>query len=362
MALNGLDISAFQGGIDLSAVPADFVIIKATQGNNYVNPSCNDQWDSANGKLRGLYHYADGGDAIEEADYFLDNIAGYIGQAVLFLDWEDDAVSCGVDWAKTWLDHVRERTGIAPLIYMSNSVVNGYDWSPVSCDYGLWNAGYYAGYDRMGYQDDPPLIGGTGTWDVAALYQYTSVGDLDGWNGNLDLDIFYGDSDTWNAYIGNTPQSISPQDAGDVVNDSGFYYRAHVSDYGWLDSVRDGQTAGTTGKALQLEAIKITPPDGLTLEVKAHIQDIGWKTWSGIRKGDSSGEGSSNSDPIIGTVGQSLMAEAIEVTPTENNTGKKLHYRVHLAGVGWTDWIDQGYTAGTVGINKAIEAIQFVLD
>lgn len=154
----------------------------------------------------------------------------------------------------------------------------------------------------------------------------------------------------------------NPQNAGNPVNDSGFAYRAHVADYGWLDSVRDGQTAGTTGKGKRLEAIKITPPEGLELSVKFHIQGKGWQTWSGIKKGTSSGEGSSTNDPIIGTVGESLRAEALEVNVISNTTGKNLKYRVHVADYGWTDWVNHEYTAGTVGISKAIEAVQFVLE
>lgn len=154
----------------------------------------------------------------------------------------------------------------------------------------------------------------------------------------------------------------NPQDAGNPVNNSGFAYRAHVADYGWLDAVRDGQTAGTTGKSKQLEAIKIAPPEGLELSVKFHIQDKGWQTWSDIKKGASSGEGSSANDPIIGTTGKSLRAEALEVNVTSNTTGKNLKYRVHVADHGWTDWVNHEYTAGTVGISKAIEAVQFVLE
>ena len=34
--MNGIDISSWQEGINLSAVPADFVIIKATEGTRFV--------------------------------------------------------------------------------------------------------------------------------------------------------------------------------------------------------------------------------------------------------------------------------------------------------------------------------------
>ncbi len=153
-----------------------------------------------------------------------------------------------------------------------------------------------------------------------------------------------------------------PQVPGDAVNDNGITYRAHVADYGWLPAVHDGQVAGTVGKSKRLEAIKIAPPEGLELTVKVHVQDKGWVTYSGIRKCEGSGEGSSAEDPIIGTVGQSLRAEAIEVTCDKNDTGKKLRYQVHLADHGWTGWVNAGEATGTVGIGCAIEAIQFVLE
>lgn len=38
MAMNGIDIASYQTGINLSVVPCDFVIVKATEGTGYVNP------------------------------------------------------------------------------------------------------------------------------------------------------------------------------------------------------------------------------------------------------------------------------------------------------------------------------------
>ena len=45
--LNGIDVSNWQNGINLAAVPADFVICKATQGNSYVSPDCVRQVEQA---------------------------------------------------------------------------------------------------------------------------------------------------------------------------------------------------------------------------------------------------------------------------------------------------------------------------
>jgi len=65
MSLNGIDISNYQAGIDLSVVPCDFVIIKATQGTTYTSPSFSKQMSAADahGKLTGVYHYINGAGA-----------------------------------------------------------------------------------------------------------------------------------------------------------------------------------------------------------------------------------------------------------------------------------------------------------
>lgn len=204
MSMNGIDISSHQSGIDLSVVPCDFVIVKATEGTAYVNPNYNAQAASClnAGKKLGLYHFASGGNAVAEVEFFVDNIQGYIGKAILVLDWEADAINNGVAYAKQFLDRVTEKTGVRPLIYMSNSVVNAYDWSSAAQNYGLWNAGYYAGYVTMGYNPGAPMYGGTGAWGSAVIYQYTSSGRLANWGGNLDLNVFYGNPDIWDRYAG----------------------------------------------------------------------------------------------------------------------------------------------------------------
>lgn len=153
-------------------------------------------------------------------------------------------------------------------------------------------------------------------------------------------------------------KKVNPQKPGNAVNNTGLYYRAHVANIGWCDSVRDGQTAGTTGNGYAMEALKIKPPKGMELTVKAHAQNVGWKTWKGIDGSENSGTGSSAHDPLIGTVGKSQRLEAIEIDVVKNPAKLKLSYRVHVSGYGWTGWVPAGYAAGTVGIGCAIEAIQ----
>ena len=203
MSLNGIDISSWQQGIDLSVVPCDFVVIKATQGTRYVNPDMQRAYDQAKrlNKLTGLYHFANyGGSPGAEADHFLSTIGGRVGQSVLVLDYEADALKNGVSWAKNWLDYVYNKTGIRPMIYMSKAVTKQYDWSSIAKNYGLWGA-QYANFNKTGYQSDPWTDSSKwGAWGSPAMFQYTSSGRLSGYSGNLDLNIFYGDAKAWAEY------------------------------------------------------------------------------------------------------------------------------------------------------------------
>lgn len=175
----------------------------------------------------------------------------------------------------------------------------------------------------------------------------------DGWNTVLH---YNGKADY---YV----EEVKPeQKPGKAANDYGLWYRAHCESVGWLDPVHDGQVAGTTGYGKRMEAIKITPPKGVTLNVMTHEQGRGDVIYRGVCKGQSSGTGSSANDPIIGTVGKSKRLEAVNIAVVRNEnpnlTKKKLKYRVHVQGTGWTGWVTAGHWAGTKGKSRRIEAIQ----
>ena len=199
MTLNGIDISSYQSGIDLTVVPCDFVIIKATQGTGYVNPDCDRAYQQAKraGKLRGTYHYVGGGNAVAEADYYINNIKGYIGEAILAIDWE--AEQNGAWGNEAYLEQlvrrVIERTGVKPLIYSMASRYAQVAAVAKKLDCGLWVA-EYADMNPTGYQAHPWREGAYG----CAIRQYASTGRLNGWGGNLDLNIAYMTRDQWAKY------------------------------------------------------------------------------------------------------------------------------------------------------------------
>ena len=211
--LKGIDISHWQKGIDLGAIDVDFVIIKATEGNGYTDEMCDTFYQKAKslGKKLGVYHFARpdlGNTAEEEADWFIKETLGYHKEAMLVLDWESGDLT-NVAWAKAWLDRVYSKTGVKPVIYMSASVMHSADWSSVvNADYGLWVANYGSnnGTAQESVFDRYPLK----YWSFYALWQYTSKGRLNGYNGNLDLNYFSGDGTAWDKYAGGSPSSSKP--------------------------------------------------------------------------------------------------------------------------------------------------------
>lgn len=219
MVMRGIDISKWQSGIDLSAVNADFVIVKATEGIGYVDKSCDGFFQKALslGKKLGFYHFARptaNNDPIREADFFYENCKGYFGKAIPILDWEAENKQ-NVAYAKAWLDRVYQRSGVKPVIYMSESVANAYNWSSVAnADYGLWVAKY-----RDNNQDYNYNMANAGSrpkvkwWKFYCMWQWTSTGRLNGYSGNLDCNVFYGDGTTWDKYAGKSGTASKPAPA-----------------------------------------------------------------------------------------------------------------------------------------------------
>lgn len=127
-------------------------------------------------------------------------------------------------------------------------------------------------------------------------------------------------------------------------------YMAHVQNVGWQNQVADGVTAGTTGRSLQMEALKIsldntTPYEG-DISYSTHIQNIGWqKTVTGGN--------------VSGTTGRSLPMEAVKIQLTGDISNYfDVYYRTHIADVGWMPWTLNGQISGSVGLADRVEAIE----
>lgn len=281
MTLQGIDVASYQSGIDFSKVPCDFAIIKATEGTSYVNPACNAQYDSAKkaGKLLGLYHYVKGVGAVAEANFFVDNIRNYVGQAILCIDWEAGGnVAWGdMGYLRQLCKQVINRTGVRPLIYVQASAYTPVYAVAKELNLGLWIA-QYASVAATGYQAHPWNEGAY----ACAIRQYSSTGRLPGWGGSLDLNIAYMDRAAWAKYAGasitadTAPAAPSiPQIAVDGVIGAATVRRWQTVMGTTVDGVVSNQLNVDYRPALF--AVNHNRPYGLSQLVKAVQQAVGVK-------------------------------------------------------------------------------------
>lgn len=256
---HGIDISSHQGGLNIAAIWADFVIVKVTEGTGYENPFWRSQAEAtlAAGKRLGLYHFANDEDAGEQARYFLDRAKSYVGRATFWLDWEADAVGLGPGPALTFLNQVAAETGSTPGFYTYQNVLNSYDWSAVAARYPLWVAGGpdYSDYGQA--YSDPP-IPNVPYWGGGALvHQYTEDGYLPGYNAHLDLDRLR-DRAAWDAMIGGGHVTVSTP-ASPAAQASPYTGRWNKSD-GQGELVCDGDLGPAT--IARFQQVMGTPIDG----------------------------------------------------------------------------------------------------
>lgn len=215
MALNGIDISSYQSSINIAAVPADFVIVKATEGTGYINPCFRAHADATlnSGKLLGIYHYISGGNWQAEAEYFVNTVKDYVGRAVLALDFEsgDNSAYGDTAYLQQCAQTVYNLTGVHPLLYGSQRDYGRLAAVGKATNCGLWIA-QYPNYARTGYQNTPWNEGSYS----CAIRQYSSSGALPNYGGNLDLNKFYGDAAAWQAYARSDRQTQEQQQAAQV--------------------------------------------------------------------------------------------------------------------------------------------------
>lgn len=199
---HGIDISSHQGGLNIRAIWADFVIVKVSEGTGYENPYWRSQAEAtlAAGKRLGLYHFANDEDAGEQARYFLDRAKAYAGRATFWLDWEADAVGRGPGPALAFLNQVAAETGSTPGFYTYQNVLNSYDWSAVAARYPLWAAGG-PDYSDYGTSYSDPAVPNVPYWGAPLIHQYTEDGRLPGYSGTLDLNRLR-DRATWDRMVG----------------------------------------------------------------------------------------------------------------------------------------------------------------
>ena len=202
----GIDVSYWNAGIDWPKVRAAgqrFVFAKASEGDNYADPTFDDNWRGAKaaGLLRGAYHFFRSNvDAKKQANKFIDYVKSMNddGELPPVLDLEThDGQSREkiIPRVKTWLDLVEAEFHRKPIIYSGQYFLQDY-FSEVgggppawAKEYPLWLAQYPSQY-IPGLR--PILPRGWFKW---TFWQYSKKGTINGVNADVDLDVFNGSLD-----------------------------------------------------------------------------------------------------------------------------------------------------------------------
>jgi peptidoglycan hydrolase-like protein with peptidoglycan-binding domain/GH25 family lysozyme M1 (1,4-beta-N-acetylmuramidase) len=186
----GHDISRWQGNINVNAL-GSAVIVKAGGsdiGYYYTDTRYKQKAQEVrnSGRKLGHYYYNGWADPVSAANSFVDNLTAYRAGDPLVYDAEESRF---VSPAKVlaWVQQVRARLGndANVYVYMSSSVTRAYNWSSVAASgVKLWVANYGPNNGRQ--NGSGPSVG---YWDRWLIWQYTSVGRVSGYSGNLDTNL-----------------------------------------------------------------------------------------------------------------------------------------------------------------------------
>jgi GH25 family lysozyme M1 (1,4-beta-N-acetylmuramidase) len=206
--VRGIDVASHQhpagAAINWAQVASSgirFTGVKATEGNYYLNPYyAGDMADAQNAGLYSFaYHFATPNDSngVVQADYFLAR-ANYTSNGRTLrpaVDLEknpyDTANGCYdktpaelVTWIRDYVNRIKVRTGIEPIIYTASSwwrdCVGG---SSAFASYPLWVASY---------AETPSMPAGWTNW---TLWQYSATTSVPGISGNVDGNYAHSEDD-----------------------------------------------------------------------------------------------------------------------------------------------------------------------
>ena len=150
-----------------------------------------------------------------------------------------------------------------------------------------------------------------------------------------------------NSSIAQNTENVTGQPTGKDSSEPTISYSANSQYVGWLEQVTEPNTAGTTGRSLDLYQIKISLANAVkSAKLSAKVYSDGkWLTYDKI-----------TADTEIGNADKALQIVNFNLS---NQAGYRLQYRVHSADIGWQPWFNQGEDAGISG--KNIQAIDFKL-
>jgi len=188
----GLDVSEYQGEIDWTLVksiessyPLEFVLIRATAGNDREDLQFKKNWLGAKKRkmIRGAYHYyRPNENSLEQAQLFIKTVQLHKGDLPPVLDIEKlpkeqslDSLKIGL---KRWLKAVEAHYKVKPIIYTGEKYYDDFLKEEFS-DYLFWIANYNFYREKIGED-----------W---LFWQFTEKASVSGIKGNVDVNIYNGD-------------------------------------------------------------------------------------------------------------------------------------------------------------------------
>lgn len=204
--LYGIDISKFQGKEISEIKPGDqdltFVICKATEGRNYIDPEFTYNWQAIakEGFIRGAYHFYHTQDnPTDQANFFIKIVEKWSAQDIPpIVDFEEASIGKNAQKKDvqtdllTFLKRIEEVTGRQPMIYTDVNTGNNYLDSPTFSPYPLWIA----------YYEDKSKPDLPSAWREWTFWQKTGTYKI-GPTTN-DYDVFHGGMNEMQAFIQKT--------------------------------------------------------------------------------------------------------------------------------------------------------------
>lgn len=186
----GVDVSHYQEKVNWSYVShmtieedsIEFVFIKATEGTEFRDERLEDNAKGADlEKMKyGFYHYyRTEMSAVQQADFFIEEISEYDYNLVPVLDLEvsgdlrNDEL---VDSATVFMNRVELKSGYRPLLYTYESFYKDYFEKSSLATENFWIANYNGKCDLMAKEN-------------FLVWQFSDKGTVNGIKSNVDLNI-----------------------------------------------------------------------------------------------------------------------------------------------------------------------------
>ena len=200
-SIHGIDVSRYQTTIaweevkrmKVQNIQLGFAFIKATEGNDLVDPFFKRNWTKAkeSGMIRGAYHFFNPKkDGKMQAQHFFEQVKLESGDLPPVLDiekgWNLPADKIQKEVQK-WLDAMELAYGVRPIIYTYVTFYDKYLKGKFD-DYPLWIAHYY--------QPNNPRI--SRQWH---FWQHSEQGHVNGIISKVDFNVFNGDSMQFRALL-----------------------------------------------------------------------------------------------------------------------------------------------------------------